>query len=218
MKWFGYFIGAIVILATSFAGGALSHWMMRRATGGDVIECSKLIVNDKQGRPRATIEVGNPFGGEECAMMILQGETDKARVILAANDKGGIMGVSFGKDQTAIACKVSETYASFGVKGQRARFRLYGDNKAFLDMKSGDTNTMFDSDGLSISKGLFDSRLRLSVKDDQPSVRLYSGKSKLRAVLGSTDLQTTSTGATEKTAVSSLTLFDKDGKVIRSVP
>lgn len=41
---------------------------------------------------------------------------------------------------------------------------------------------------------------------------------KTRAVLGSTKLETTRTGATETTAPSFLVLFDKEGKVIFKAP
>jgi hypothetical protein len=40
----------------------------------------------------------------------------------------------------------------------------------------------------------------------------------LRAVLGPTSLETVKTGATEETAPGSLTLFDKEGKVIWQAP
>jgi hypothetical protein len=59
-------------------------------------------------------------------------------------------------------------------------------------------------------------KVRATLDDD--GFTLLDEKEKLRAVLGSTTLETVRTGATETTAPSSLTLFDKDGKVIWQVP
>jgi hypothetical protein len=53
---------------------------------------------------------------------------------------------------------------------------------------------------------------------DVPSVNLLDNHEKTRAVLGSVDLRTIKTGATERTAESSLVLFDKQGKVIFQAP
>ena len=55
-------------------------------------------------------------------------------------------------------------------------------------------------------------------KDGSPHLDLFDNDGKLRAALGVTDLQITRTGASEKTAPSSLTLFDKEGKVIWQSP
>lgn len=51
-----------------------------------------------------------------------------------------------------------------------------------------------------------------------PHLDLYDKKGRLRAVLGTVDLRYTRTGSTEKTAPSSLVLFDKKGKVLWERP
>lgn len=57
-----------------------------------------------------------------------------------------------------------------------------------------------------------------SSRENGTSVWLRDGEGNLRASLGTTDLETTRTGATQKTAESSLVLFDKEGKVMWQAP
>jgi hypothetical protein len=57
-----------------------------------------------------------------------------------------------------------------------------------------------------------------SNSDNSPHLDLYDSAGNLRAVLGTADLQVSRTGAMEKTAPSSLTLFDKKGKVLWQIP
>ena len=62
---------------------------------------------------------------------------------------------------------------------------------------------------------------RVSVEvgeDGGSSVVVRDGDGRARARLGVSDLGTTKAGATEKTAPSSLVLFDKDGKVLERLP
>ena len=61
-------------------------------------------------------------------------------------------------------------------------------------------------------------RVSLDMSLDGASLNLYDNDGKLRAALGSTDLQTTRTGETHQRQPSSLVLFDKDGKVLWSAP
>jgi len=52
--------------------------------------------------------------------------------------------------------------------------------------------------------------------DGNPSLTLLDQDSNTRAVLGTTQLKHPDTGSTEIRAVSSLVLFDEDGKVVWS--
>ena len=54
--------------------------------------------------------------------------------------------------------------------------------------------------------------------DGSSAIEIYDKDENKRAVLGSTSLETTRTGAITKTAESSLVLFDKKGKVIWNAP
>ncbi len=69
--------------------------------------------------------------------------------------------------------------------------------------------------GTSWNAGLW---LGLAVFEDSPSVRLFDASASSRAVLGVTTLTSKTVGGSEVTPESSLTLFDKDGNVIRSLP
>jgi hypothetical protein len=84
-----------------------------------------------------------------------------------------------------------------------AELKLSSDGTSQLQFEGGDLQPEAD---LSIDS------------EKNPSLNLYDANGQLRAVLGSTDLETIKTGATEKTAPSSLTLFDKDGKVMWRKP
>lgn len=62
-------------------------------------------------------------------------------------------------------------------------------------------------------------QLGLAVDNDGgPHLDLFDNRGRLRAVLGTVNLERTRTGATEKTAPSSLTLFDKKEKLIWQIP
>jgi hypothetical protein len=61
-------------------------------------------------------------------------------------------------------------------------------------------------------------RIGLEITNDNPGVDLYDEKGNTRAVLGRAPLETVRTGATEVTAPSSLTLFNKEGNVIWRAP
>lgn len=54
--------------------------------------------------------------------------------------------------------------------------------------------------------------------DGSPNLTLFDQAGKLRAALGHAKLEAIGTGATENRAVSSLVLFDKDGKVLWEAP
>jgi len=78
---------------------------------------------------------------------------------------------------------------------------------------------------LTLSDAKRKERVRLSLFEDKPTLRLYDKKGKLRAVLGSTSLKITRPGMAggkveteEKRPESSLVLFDKAGKLIWSAP
>src|SRR5712692_3127384 len=61
-------------------------------------------------------------------------------------------------------------------------------------------------------------RTTLSLNNGDPALELFDKNRIPRAVLGSTDLDVTRTGSTEKRAVSSLVLSDKDRKVLWAAP
>jgi hypothetical protein len=64
-------------------------------------------------------------------------------------------------------------------------------------------------------------KLRMGIGLDtqgEPLLTLFDREGKERAVLGSTQLQQVKTGASERTAESSLVLFDKEGRVIFRAP
>lgn len=89
------------------------------------------------------------------------------------------------------------------IPSRQAEFALSSDGSANLDFLAENYRTQ---GGLEVDK------------DGNPDLDLFDNEGKLRAALGVTDLQITRTGASEKTAPSSLTLFDKEGKVVWQSP
>jgi hypothetical protein len=72
---------------------------------------------------------------------------------------------------------------------------------------------------LSLYDGNWKERGRLFVDTEgKPGLALRDSQGKDRAVLGVAELETIKTGATQRTAESSLVLFDKEGKVIWEAP
>lgn len=61
-------------------------------------------------------------------------------------------------------------------------------------------------------------RVRLDVDSSGPAVVLLDENTKVRAVLGHSELETTTTGTVVHRPASSLVLFDKNGKVLREIP
>jgi hypothetical protein len=95
-----------------------------------------------------------------------------------------------------------------------------GGRLASLEVYNGKPSlTLFDKDGF-IRAALGGPSFLESAKGPflPASFRLFDEKGNVRAVLGTAALEIVSTGATEKTAPSSLTLFDRKGKVIWRAP
>ena len=108
----------------------------------------------------------------------------------------------------------------------RARLAVRGDGSASLVLTGGDDQIRamlhVSEDGspiLEFADAEGKDRARLALKEDgSPYLCLADAERKIRAVLGSTSLVATKTGAVTKTAASSLVLFDKEGKVIFQAP
>ena len=106
--------------------------------------------------------------------------------------------------------------ASLGMLGDRPCLWLLdakGEARASLAVLADGSPSLWlsDADGKT--------RAHLGMDADGSSyIEICDKDGKTRAALGVTNLEVTKTGATEKTAPSSLVLFDRDGKVIWSAP
>lgn len=129
--------------------------------------------------------------------------------------------------------KTSKTYHAVLEMGTGSRTIKITENN--IELKAGSTQTELESDSLTIrdiknGPKQTDSSGRLTVQEiSRPRIMLNTFKGgtaikisddegKLRAVLGSVDLNVIATGETQKRTESSIVLFGKDGSVIYSVP
>ena len=133
--------------------------------------------------------------------------------------------VLMGQTLTRNRVVEAETFVLRDAGGKlRARLRTLLDSPALAFYDRDETlhlelGLLEDSPFLILyDKGLRN-RAQLSLSEDgSPSLSLLDKDWETRAVLGSTSLEVTKTGAVTKTAPSSLVLFDKEGKVIFQAP
>ncbi len=118
--------------------------------------------------------------------------------------------------------KSEDTWTIPYIFGTGPSIHLFGARGRSVYVDAGE-NPGIERDGPSLQfGGVFENDqwyyASLSLKANGPSLELRDQTGKPRAVLGSTELEVTRTGATEKQPPSSLVLFDKDGKVIWQAP
>jgi hypothetical protein len=189
-----------------------------------------LILEDRDGRERASLSFSND--GSYFKMLDKDG---KDLVFLAANS-------------TKTTDPVLKTISGIGLNfdaGHGSHFGLFvkpdGDSSLRLSANNSSISILTKSEGIrdrepydtytSPQVSLLGGGASASIRPDELTaaragsvVVLHTDaielktKGNRRAVLGSVDLETVRTGATERTPPSSLTLFDKDGKVIRAIP
>jgi hypothetical protein len=107
--------------------------------------------------------------------------------------------LSGGEPYIRVAGKEPSLSIYDGEAGAQLDFSIFK-NKPFLDIRKDKAH------------------LGLNIIENEPSLELTDNNGNLRAVLGSTDLEKIRTGSTEKTAASSLVLFDKEGHVMWKAP
>jgi len=144
----------------------------------------------------------------EAEKFVVKDTTGKIRANLSTGD-GGSVGIGLydldGKSRIALNVQAdggSGLHFSYG-NGARAALGVWPDGTPVLHF--------YDQEGKVRALLVVDA-------EDGATLRFSDGEENVRAVVGSTSIETTHTGAVEQRPESSLVLFSKAGKVIWSAP
>ncbi len=197
--------GLLVFVGSGLWAMALMHGLpaARAQTSAipDVIKAHKFELIDAQGKARAKLYI-DEYG----PVLALNDAKGKHRAVLYID--------SFGGTDLAINNANGEPRAVLKVLGGSPELILYDANGNYgvvLDIrKHGPDLDLCDANG--------NDRAVLSVDKDGPGLDLLDANGNDRAVLGSTWTVSKVTGATNPTAPSTITLFDKNGSVLYQRP
>jgi hypothetical protein len=216
---------AAALVAAAIATVVALVAIIKPKGGGSVVEAERFVVHDKAGRVRAKLGVSPDETGVELKLLAPDG---KERADLFASPIASLFTLFDESGEAAIDMSVTSLVSAFHVDETRSgnRFAVsVRDGKVELGLAKrdggnvkfavGDTGApylaLFDKHhqriGLAVDETAGASALTLSDQDGQE-----------RAILGSTELETPKTGETERTAESSLVLFDKQGQVMFQAP
>lgn len=159
-----------------------------------------LTLRDEDAKARAMITM---IGGQP--WLVFNDEDGRRRVTLRTTSEGGGLEVLGGKQDSLAGLWVHRGEPNLAIVNQDTRA------KAILAFVRGEPTLALFNKKEHIAA-------ELSVLSGEPSLTLFDQDQKLRAVLGSIPLESTRTGIAQKRPVSSLVLFDEDGRVIWKVP
>jgi hypothetical protein len=167
--------------------------------------------------------------------LILSADDNEADMEMDNHKKQTFMRAGTGKSKADLTLSSGDSWAVVSA-AQRGKFqkagasfslyRYVGGNTSAapgevpneLDLEANeDGETTFQMNG----SGAIEKNRRMELDaptNSNPSLQLFDNDGNLRASLGSTSLEVTRTGAEETTAPSSLTFFDKKGKVLWQAP
>jgi hypothetical protein len=201
--------GAVTALVAPY-NPALRAYVERlvgaKPRNASVVEAERFVVRDKAGQVRAELGVDPD---DNSAQISLRGPDGKLRVLVAATDdpNAGMAALTLnsGDGATFITLWVSDSFS-------RIQLREEGGRNAGLSYVKGSSPRFYLNDKDN------NTRLQLDITDDGPALTLLDHDGHDRARLGSTEIEGERTGNTERTAESSLLLFDKEGQVIFQAP
>jgi hypothetical protein len=186
-------------------------------------EGPSMFMTDEKRKIRVGLSVG-----KDGPVVSLDDEKEKPRVGLSVVKDVPVVSLRDERGKGSVGLLVDEDGPNLALKDQRGKtrvsFAVLKDNNPDLtlrDEKGESRVSLFvDKDGplVSLRDERGKMRVGLVLTKDSPHLGLYDENENTRAVLGSTSLEATNTGETEVTAPSSLTLFDKEGKIIWRAP
>jgi hypothetical protein len=217
------------------AGGTLEKKLKNHVSGMFTREREAyLFLDEGASLDRAGVTLSSTPSGSSVELVDKPSERARVSVIeLDANRNDDVLGpdsaqiYALSGDKRSMTLEVSDPRSFAGTGRQlpgevsvQISDPLGPDQKPFRYPRTAELKLVSDGTSqLQFEGGDFQPEADLSVDSEKsPSLNLYDADGQLRAALGSTDLETIKTGATETTAPSSLTLFDKDGKVMWSRP
>ncbi|MBI4490237.1 MAG: hypothetical protein HY694_14230 [Deltaproteobacteria bacterium] len=207
LKWItvGFFVGLAALLTMGQA---------KPSKVAKVIEAEKFVVKDPNGRGSITLGLLTEGAESNYGLLISNDSKDGHRVAALSRNGLWLMRLKYGGVQ--LSAKPADMGLLSSVEVDFGGFKVRGkdfNTRASLGMASdGEPILAFDDRNRQI-------RVALSLlPSGTPSLQLNDKDGKTRAVLGSTTLTGTQTGQVRIQPESSLTLFDKDGKVIWKAP
>ena len=219
---------SLVVIA-GFLGGVISAKTFRaRSAVADTssgpsktVSAEKFKVVDKKGNVRATLDQDSLLLFDKDGAIRLALDMDiYGDAHMSLRDKNGtirlMLGLDLGgKPYIGLSDEDGEADVKIEVGEQGSFFYLSGKDPA----KGAALGTDGQGTHLSLSDKDGRSRLWLTVDPDgEPSLNLFDQGGKLRAVVGSAALKDVRSGINEKTATSSVVLFNTSEKVIWSAP
>jgi len=194
-------------LTAAIAGavGALVAVAVMGATGdgqtSTTIRAERFEVVDQDGKVVAALDATSEDGPR---LMLFDG-AGKTRVWLNVTKDGPGLTLYDGAGKDRISLDVTKNDSGLTLYDAKGKGRVWLNVR-----KDGPGLTLYDAPGKE--------RVGLGVTKDGPGLTLYDAAEKKRAALGSSGLETSGTGAPERTSEGSLALFDKDGKVLWKMP
>jgi hypothetical protein len=200
---------AVTALAAPFKPGLRAYverFVGPKTPTASVVEAERFVVRDKAGQVRTELGVDPD---DNSAQMSLRGPDGKLRVLVAATDDpdAGTAALTLNSGDGA---RFITLWASDSLS--KMQLREEGGGNAGLSYVKGSSPRFYLNDNDN------NTRFELDITDDGPKLTLIDHDGHDRAVLGATELEGEKTGKTERTAESSLVLFDKTGLVIFQAP
>jgi hypothetical protein len=168
--------------------------------GPKVIRATQFILEDENGKTRATLEVLKNGPG-----LFLYDGTDKPLVSLGLSKDGPALLLHDKTGKLRAGLSVLTTGPALLLHDETDKLRV-----ALSVHKGGPALDLVDETGKS--------RVGLNVDKDGPRLDLYDENARLRAALGRSELESIKTGTVEQRAESSHVLFDRSGKAIWQAP
>jgi hypothetical protein len=210
-----------LVLIAGFLGGVISAKTFRaRSAVADTssgpsktVSAEKFKVVDKKGNVRATLDQDSLLLFDKDGAIRLALDMDiYGDAHMSLRDKNGTIRLMLGLDLGG------KPYIGLSDEDGEADVKIeVGEQGSFFYLSGKDP----DGQGTHLSLSDKDGRSRLWLTvdpDGEPSLNLFDQGGKLRAVLGSAALKDVRSGINEKTATSSVVLFNKSEKVIWSAP
>jgi len=207
-KQFGLTI--LLALIAGLIGGMVSThlftdqnlYLVKSTKPQKVFEAEEFHVVDKNGEILAKFGMSNIYYSPAVELrMFTQGYRKKSGILMVAKESGSVINI-YGNDRNN----------NIGIE-----MEVSNSGSASLEVGYGGTDITASLKGETIIEEN-KSHLELSSRESGSRVQLFDKNGMGRTVLGSLSLETIKTGEVHNRPESSLVLFDKDGKIIWSIP
>src|SRR5712692_8737214 len=223
-----YGVVLVVAVVAGLVGSVVSSWFLmgspvfaqKAPQHEKVLQAEKFEVVDRDGKLRAVLGT-DPSGSVNLLLYDRAGKQGAGQFGMLPNGNSGLLLYDqAGKIRATLQLLDGEPSLDLSGKDEKPRVQLFttdGEPRLRLLDQAGKLRAalgIFDGEpGLSFLDKEGKQRVMLFTTDGEPRLELLDKNEEIRAILGYTELALR-TGSTEKRAVSSLVLLDKDGKVL----